>query len=197
VAAGAEVIPVKVCHDEITMMVACYVSCPWLLLLLFLTTLRLNIVFFNVQVLDRNGAGSASGVLAGLDWIASNGKPGDVANLSLGGQPSLSLDAAVIAVARQGIKIILAAGNSASPAEDMSPGRVNADNVYTISAIDMNDRRAVFPTLDRHPLIMQPQVSISDPLGVEVDMRPLAELAWPLRILQAYCSSVIIKWMVE
>jgi Subtilase family len=105
-----------------------------------------------VKVLDKNGDGSASGVLAGLEWVASNGKPGDVANLSLGGQPSLSLDTAVKAVARQGIRITLAAGNSASLAEDMSPGRVNADNVYTISAIDMNDRRASFSNYGSPPI---------------------------------------------
>ena len=104
------------------------------------------------QVLDKNGDGSASGVLAGLEWVASHGKAGDVANLSLGGHPSVALDAAVTAVARQGIQITLAAGTSASPAEDMSPGRVNADNVYTISAIDMNDRRATFSNFGSPPI---------------------------------------------
>lgn len=108
--------------------------------------------FFHVKVLDQNGEGSISGVISGLEWVASNGKPGDVANLSLGGHPSSSLDAAVKAVARQGIRITLSAGNSASLAELMSPGRVNAANVYTISAIDMNDRRASFSNFGSPPI---------------------------------------------
>jgi subtilisin family serine protease len=75
-----------------------------------------------------------------------------VANLSLGGVPSESLDNAVLAVGAAGIRIVLAAGNSGSPAEDMSPGRVNGPNVYTISAIDMTDRRAVFSNYGSPPI---------------------------------------------
>jgi subtilisin family serine protease len=104
------------------------------------------------QVLDVNGDGSASGVLAGLEWVIRHGKPGDVANLSLGGVPSESLDAAVLAVGAAGIKMVLAAGNTGSPAIDMSPGRVNGPNVYTVSAIDMNDGRAIFSNWGSPPI---------------------------------------------
>lgn len=99
-----------------------------------------------------NGDGSASGVLAGLEWVTRYGKPGDVANLSLGGVPSEALDNAVLAVGAAGIRIVLAAGNNASPADEMSPGRVNGPNVYTISAIDMNDRRATFSNYGSPPI---------------------------------------------
>lgn len=113
---------------------------------------RPRMLIVHEQVLDRNGDGSASGVLAGLEWVAENGREGDVANLSLGGNPSLALDTAVKTVARRGIKITLAAGNAATAAEDMSPGRVDAPNVYTISAIDTNDRRAVFSNYGSPPI---------------------------------------------
>lgn len=37
-----------------------------------------------VRVLDNRGSGSFSGVIAGIDYVAANGAPGDVANMSLG-----------------------------------------------------------------------------------------------------------------
>lgn len=57
-----------------------------------------------VKVLDSRGSGSYSGVIAGVDHVAANGNPGDVANLSLGGPTSDALDAAVLAAAQNGIK---------------------------------------------------------------------------------------------
>jgi DNA-binding response OmpR family regulator len=48
-----------------------------------------------VRVMDCNGSGSGSAILAGIDWVAARGvKPG-VVNLSLGGSASSTLDAAV------------------------------------------------------------------------------------------------------
>jgi subtilisin family serine protease len=38
-----------------------------------------------VRVLDRRGSGTTSGVIAGVDYVAQFGRPGDVANMSLGG----------------------------------------------------------------------------------------------------------------
>lgn len=38
-----------------------------------------------VRVLNNAGSGTTSGVIAGVDYVAANGSPGDVANMSLGG----------------------------------------------------------------------------------------------------------------
>jgi subtilisin family serine protease len=92
-----------------------------------------------VRVLDNRGSGAYSWVIAGVDYVAANGKSGDVANMSLGGPISQALDDAVLRAAGQGIKFALAAGNDGVDASTSSPARVNHPNVYTVSAIGTND----------------------------------------------------------
>ena len=48
----------------------------------------------SLRVMDANGAGSVSAVISALNYVAANGTPGDVANLSLGSNPSEALDRA-------------------------------------------------------------------------------------------------------
>jgi hypothetical protein len=115
-----------------------------------------------VKVLDSRGSGSYSGVIAGVDHVAANGNAGDVANLSLGGPTSDALDAAVLAAAQNGIKMVLAAGNESADANNSSPARVNGNNVYTISAMDNNDDFAYFSNYANPPVdYCQPGVGIN------------------------------------
>jgi len=97
-----------------------------------------------VKVLSASGSGSTSGVIAGIDYVAETGTPGDVANMSLGGGVSEALDKAVVAAAAKGIRFVLAAGNESKDANNSSPARANGANVYTISASDINDNFASF-----------------------------------------------------
>ena len=97
-----------------------------------------------VRVLDKRGSGSNSGVIAGVDYVAANGSSGDVANMSLGGGVSTALDNAVISAASTGVKFVLAAGNESDDANNHSPARANGPNIYTISAMDVNDNWAYF-----------------------------------------------------
>ena len=98
-----------------------------------------------VKVLDGSGSGAWSGILAGVDHVAQYGQAGDVANLSLGGGIYTTLDNAIRAAAENtGIKFVIAAGNSSEDANNSSPARTNGHNVYTISAMDINDRFASF-----------------------------------------------------
>ena len=97
-----------------------------------------------VRVLDRRGSGSNSGVIAGVDYVAANASSGDVANMSLGGGVSTALDNAVISAASTGVKFVLAAGNESDDANNHSPARANGPNIYTISAMDVNDNWAYF-----------------------------------------------------
>ncbi len=92
-----------------------------------------------VRVLDNRGSGFYSWVIAGVDYVAANASAGDVANVSLGGPPSTALDDAVSGAASKGILFALAAGNSGDDANNYSPGRVEHENVYTISAIGTPD----------------------------------------------------------
>src|SRR6185369_3218794 len=65
-----------------------------------------------VRVLDCNGSGSNSGVIAGVDWVRQNFIAPAVANMSLGGGASSALDTAVNNLANAGVPIAVAAGNS-------------------------------------------------------------------------------------
>lgn len=105
-----------------------------------------------VKVLDTNGSGTISGVIAGIDYVASRGRIGDVANLSLGGGASTTLDNAVIAAANKGIKFAVAAGNEAQPANNASPARANGANIFTISAFGQGDYFAAFSNYGNPPI---------------------------------------------
>lgn len=114
-----------------------------------------------IKVLDSRGSGSNSGVIAGVDWVGSKGKAGDVANMSLGGGVSSALDAAVLNASNKGIKFVIAAGNSAANANNYSPARVNGANIWTISASDINDNFASFSNFGNPPIdYCAPGVSI-------------------------------------
>jgi subtilisin family serine protease len=69
-----------------------------------------------VKVLDASGSGSNSGVIAGIQWAAkdvkSKGRAGKaVANMSLGGSFSSSVNSAVNNAAAAGLFFAVAAGN--------------------------------------------------------------------------------------
>ena len=115
----------------------------------------------SVRVLDRRGSGSYSGVIAGVDYVASAASAGDVANLSLGGPPSDALDAAILNAASAGVKFALAAGNESVDASTRSPARVNGANIYTISAIDNTDRFASFSNYGSPVDYAEPGVSVT------------------------------------
>lgn len=114
-----------------------------------------------VKVLRNDGSGSYAGVIAGIDYVATNAERGDVANLSLGGGASSSLDNAIKNAANQGIKMVLAAGNSGDDARNYSPARVQHANAFTIAAVDEDDKFASFSNYG-------PRVKFAAP-GVKVE----------------------------
>jgi len=97
-----------------------------------------------VRVLDCNGSGSFSTVIAGLDWIAANHKAGNAAvvNMSLGGSASSTLDGAVRNLITKGIHVVVAAGNSSADACNYSPARV--PDAITVGATTSSDSRASY-----------------------------------------------------
>jgi subtilisin family serine protease len=97
-----------------------------------------------VRVLDCEGSGSWSGVIAGMDWVAENASGTSVANMSLGGGANESIDEAVERMYDSGVPTIVAAGNGdflgrAQDACNYSPAR--ADQAYTVGATTDSDSK--------------------------------------------------------
>lgn len=120
-----------------------------------------NASVVSIRVLDRRGSGSLSGVIAGIDYVAANGAAGDVANMSLGGGVSTTLDNAVITAAQTGIKFALAAGNESDNVQNHSPARANGSNIYTVSAMNASDFWASFSNYGTGIDYCAPGVSIN------------------------------------
>lgn len=105
-----------------------------------------------VRVLNRRGSGTNSGVIAGVDYVAANGRAGDVANMSLGGGVSTALDTAVINASAGGVRFALAAGNESDNANNHSPARANGPNIYTVSAFGIGDVWASYSNFGNPPI---------------------------------------------
>lgn len=114
-----------------------------------------------VKVLNCRGSGTNSGVIAGVDWVATNaaGKASkSVANMSLGGGVSSALDTAVTNLVGSGVTVVVAAGNSSADACNSSPARV--PTAITVAASDINDSFATFSNRGPCVDIIAPGVSI-------------------------------------
>ncbi|KAJ9058031.1 hypothetical protein DSO57_1016713 [Entomophthora muscae] len=76
-----------------------------------------------VRVLDDEGAGAMSGVIAGIDWVVGHRKKSEpsIITMSLGGGIVRSLNLAVEAAVKNGITVLVAAGNEDQDACDTSP----------------------------------------------------------------------------
>ncbi|THU36854.1 S8 family peptidase [Niastella caeni] len=98
-----------------------------------------------LRVFNKDGEGTLSSIVQALSYVNSNGKAGDVVNLSLGeDEISAILDQQVQNTAAKGIYVAIAAGNDRKPAVEFSPGRANGANIYTVSAVDSLDNFASF-----------------------------------------------------
>jgi subtilisin family serine protease len=99
-----------------------------------------------VRVLDCNGSGTMSGVIAGVDWVTGNKSGPAVANMSLGGGASSSLDSAVQSSINAGVTYAVAAGNdSGANACNYSPARVGA--ALTVGSSTSSDARSSFSNI--------------------------------------------------
>lgn len=106
-----------------------------------------------VKVLRSNGSGSMSDVIKGIEFAAlshnnnlterkKKNYKGAVANMSLGGGKSPSLDMVIDAAVRAGIHFAVAAGNENQDACNTSPA--SSEKAITVGASTLSDDRAYF-----------------------------------------------------
>lgn len=95
-----------------------------------------------VRVLDCRGSGTWSGVIAGIDWVAASTLRPAVANMSLGGGYSASVNAAVSGAVAKGVTTVVAAGNSNADACNYSPA--SEASAITVGATTAGDARASY-----------------------------------------------------
>ena len=95
-----------------------------------------------VRVLNCSGSGSTSGIIAAIDWVRLNRTNPAVANMSLGGGFSTSLNTATNNLANSGVFIAVAAGNSNANACNASPASASA--AFTTAASTKTDAKASY-----------------------------------------------------
>ncbi|GAA3507383.1 hypothetical protein GCM10019017_05130 [Streptomyces showdoensis] len=135
------------------------------------------------KVLDDEGFGDDSAVIAGMEWAAAEGA--DVVNLSLGSTDSPGIDPLEATVnrltAEKGILFAIAAGNEGESGASSvgSPG--SADAALTVGAVDKDDRLAPFSSTGPRvgdgavkPDLTAPGVAITAAAaaGSAIDTRP-------------------------
>ncbi|KFY39745.1 hypothetical protein V495_05756 [Pseudogymnoascus sp. VKM F-4514 (FW-929)] len=111
-----------------------------------------------VKVLDGDGSGSNSGVIAGIDFVGSDSKGKGVLSMSLGGTFSEAVNSAVESTIAAGVTVVVAAGNDGADASDYSPA--SAPNAITVGAIDNTDARASFSNFGKVLDVFAPGVDV-------------------------------------
>jgi subtilisin family serine protease len=118
---------------------------------------------YAVKVLDAEGSGTNSGVIAGINFVANDAKTrscpnGAVANMSLGGNKSTAVNSAAANAVTAGVFMAVAAGNEGANAANYSPA--SEPTVFTVGATDSTDRIASFSNYGSVVDILAPGVSI-------------------------------------
>ena len=159
-----------------------------------------------VRVLGCDGSGTYSGVIAGLDWIAKNLSAGEkaVANMSLGGGASSSLDSAVASLVSAGVTVVVAAGNSNVDACTSSPAR--AASAITVGATTTSDARASYSNFGRCLDLFAPGSSVTSTVpgggtatysGTSMAAPHVAGVAAVVLSLRTLSPSALASYLVE
>ncbi|MBW3572253.1 MAG: S8 family peptidase [Gemmatimonadetes bacterium] len=120
-----------------------------------------------VKALGCDGSGSTSGIIAAVDWVRTNHIKPAVANMSLGGGYSSTLNTAVVNLSNAGVFVAVAAGNGGSDgigddACNDSPASAGSGTaVTTVAASDKSDYRAGFSNWGKCVDIYAPGVGIT------------------------------------
>jgi len=112
-----------------------------------------------VRVLNCAGSGTWAQVIAGMNWVRVNHANPSVANMSLSGAYSLSVNTAATNLVNSGVFLAVAAGNWNANACNYSPA--SAPGTITVGATDRNDARAPFSNYGGCVDIYAPGVGIT------------------------------------
>ena len=118
-----------------------------------------GVKLYAVRVLDCNGSGTTSGVIAGINWVAANRVLPAVVNMSLGGGYSASLNSAVANAVAKGVTFAVAAGNSGANACSFSPS--SEPSAITVGATASNDVKPSWSNFGTCLDIFAPGVNIT------------------------------------
>lgn len=101
-----------------------------------------GVKLISVRVLNCQGTSGSTWapVLAGIDWVTENGAKPAVANMSIGGGRTQSVNDAVAASIASGITWVVAAGNNNADACQYSPA--STPSAITVGATNSRDARA-------------------------------------------------------
>lgn len=118
-----------------------------------------KVELYAIKVLDQNGSGSYSDVVAGIEWAISNNI--DILNMSLGGsQGSKTLQSAIDNAYNEGMLLVAAAGNSGYDRKGTIGYPAKYDSVIAVGAVDQQNNRASFSSVGRELELMAPGVNI-------------------------------------
>ena len=101
-----------------------------------------GVTLYSVRVLDCTGNGTTSGVIAGIDWVATNRIRPAVANMSLEASFSQALNDAIQRAIDAGVTVVVAAGNFSTDACQFSPASV--PGAITVGATSSDDAMATY-----------------------------------------------------
>ncbi len=118
-----------------------------------------GVLLVAVRVLSCSGSGTTAGVVSGINWVTNNSIKPAVANMSLGGGASTTLDNAVRASVTSGVTYAVAAGNSNANACNFSPARV--PTAITVGSTTSTDARSSFSNIGTCLDIFAPGSSIT------------------------------------
>ena len=101
-----------------------------------------GVTLIGVRVFGCGNTTAISNIIAGIDWTVTNAVKPAVANMSLGGGASTTMDQSVKNLVAAGVVAVVAAGNENQNACNVSPSRVA--EAITVGSTTSSDARSSF-----------------------------------------------------
>ena len=101
-----------------------------------------KVKLYAIKICDSGGSCPSNAILSGVDWVTNNHQSPAVANMSISGGASSSMDDAIRNSINAGVVYAVAAGNNSSNACNYSPARI--DEALTAGSTTSSDARSSF-----------------------------------------------------